>query len=86
MEKVPIRVIDHADASDKAHHDEMVNLVEQMLKLQNGVALAKTPQERTTLERQLVATDAQIDKLVYDLYGLSPDEIRVVENSILKLV
>jgi hypothetical protein len=85
MEKVPIRVIDHANASDKTRHDQMVNHVEQMLKLHKGVALAQTPQEKTTLERQLAATNAQIDKLVYDLYGLTPDEIRVLENSILKL-
>jgi hypothetical protein len=85
MEKVPIRVIDHAEVSDKIRHDQMVNLVEQILKLHNGLALAKTPQERTTLERQLAATDAQINKLVYDLYGLTPEEVRVLENSILKL-
>jgi hypothetical protein len=85
MEKVPIRVIDHANASDRTRHDQMVNFVEQMLKLYKGMALAQTPQERTTLERQLAATDAQIDKLVYDLYGLTPEEVRVLENSILKL-
>jgi hypothetical protein len=85
MEKVPIRVIDHANASDKTRHDQMVNHVEQMLKLHKSVALAQTPQEKTTLERQLAATNAQIDRLVYDLYGLTPEEIRVLENSILKL-
>jgi hypothetical protein len=63
----------------------MVNLVEQMQKLQQGMAVAKTPQEKTTLERQIAATDEQIDKLVYDLYGLTGDEIRILECSILKL-
>jgi hypothetical protein len=42
--------------------------------------MAKTPQEKTSLERQIAATDAQIDKLVYDLYGLTLDEIQVVEG------
>jgi hypothetical protein len=28
---------------------------------------------------QIEATDREIDALVYDLYGLSPDEIAVVE-------
>ncbi|MFA4873683.1 MAG: hypothetical protein WC659_07205 [Patescibacteria group bacterium] len=32
------------------------------------------------LQRQIAATDAQIDKLVYQLYGLTEEEIKVVEN------
>src|SRR5713101_4079814 len=39
----------------------------------------KTPPERTLLGRQIAATDAQIDRLVYDLYGLTEDEIKIVE-------
>ena len=33
------------------------------------------------LQMQIEATDAQIDKLVYDLYGLTEDEIKVVEGT-----
>ena len=42
----------------------------------------KTPQEKTALERQIAATDTQIDRLVYDLYALTEDEIRIVERTI----
>lgn len=42
---------------------------------------AKTPQEKTSLERQIAATDAQIDRLVYDLYGLTAEEITIVETA-----
>jgi len=31
--------------------------------------------------RQIAATDKQIDELVYELYGLTKDEIRVVEGA-----
>ena len=41
---------------------------------------ARTPPEKTSLERQIAATDAQIDRLVYDLYGLTADEIKIVEG------
>ena len=34
---------------------------------------------RTVLERQIAATDRQIDQLVYQLYGLTDDEIALVE-------
>jgi hypothetical protein len=33
------------------------------------------------LQRQIDATDAQIDKLVYDLYGLTEEEIKIVEEA-----
>jgi hypothetical protein len=42
---------------------------------------AKTPHEKTLLERQIAATDAQIDRLVYELYGLTPEEIKIIESS-----
>jgi hypothetical protein len=33
------------------------------------------------LQRQIAATDKQIDALVYELYGLTEDEIRIVEGA-----
>ena len=32
------------------------------------------------LERQIAATDTQIDRLVYDLYGLTEDETKIVKG------
>ena len=80
MEKVPVRVINFSDKSDKAAHDRMVKLVEQMLELHRQLTAARTPQEQTALERQIAATDTQIDRLVYDLYGLTEHEIAIVEG------
>ena len=40
---------------------------------------AKTPQEKTLIQRQIQATDRQIDKLVYQLYDLTEEEIQIVE-------
>ena len=80
MEKVPIRTINFSDKSDKTAHDRMVKLVEQMLELHPKLAGARTPQEKTALERQIAATDTQIDALVYELYGLTAEEIAIVEG------
>ena len=41
---------------------------------------ARTPHEQTALERQIEATDRQIDALVYELYGLTEEEIAIVEG------
>ncbi len=58
----------------------MVSLVEQMLALHKSFAAAKSPQEKERLARQIEVTDRAIDALVYELYGLSEEEIRIVEE------
>jgi len=80
IRKLPIRTIDFTDASDKALHDRMVELVSTMLKLHEDLQAAKTDHEKTTLHRQIDATDKQIDQLVYEFYGLTDKEIRIVEE------
>ena len=74
------RTIDPANPADVASHDRMVALVEQMLTLHRHLPEAKTDQEKTFIRRQIEATDAAIDALVYELYGLSDEEIKVIEG------
>jgi hypothetical protein len=59
--------------------DRMVELVERMLSLHKELAAAKTPAQHTVIQRQIEATDRQIDQLVYELYGLTDEEIKIVE-------
>ena len=77
---LPIRNINFANPADKSQHDRLVNLVEHMLTLHRQKAAARTPQEKIALERQISATDTIIDRLVYDLYGLTDKEIKIVEE------
>lgn len=51
-----------------------------MLTLHRQLAAARAPQDRTALERQIAATDTEIDRLAYQLYGLTDDEIKIVEG------
>jgi hypothetical protein len=80
--KLPLRPIDFTISTEKSNYDQIVDAVDQMLTYHEKLANAKTPQEKTFLERQITATDAQIDRLVYDLYNLTPEEIKIVEASI----
>jgi hypothetical protein len=48
--------------------------------LHKQLTAAKVPSEQESLKRQIDATDRQIDKLVYELYGLSEEEIKIVEG------
>ena len=79
MKSFPIRTIDFDNPDDVEMRDEMVKLVERMLdlhqQLQGSVLI-----HREVLEMQVEATDKEIDALVYRLYGLSDDEVAVVES------
>jgi predicted nucleic acid-binding Zn-ribbon protein len=60
----------------------MVALVEEMLALHRQLASARTSHEQTNLKRQIDAADRRIDRLVYDLYDLTEEKIRIVEEKI----
>ena len=52
-----------------------------MLDLHKRLAEARINTERNRLQQQIDATDRQTDKLVYKLYGLTNEEIEIVEGS-----
>ena len=81
LRRLPIPVLSLHSQNQKLKHDKMVSLVETMLDLNKQLAKAKTSHEKTALKRQIEATDRQIDKLVYELYGLTDEEIAIVEES-----
>ncbi len=82
MEKVPIRVIDQANARDKALHEQMVTLVDRVLDLTKKKHSGKlAPSELDNLERQIAATDAEIDDSVFKLYEITAKEREIIEGS-----
>lgn len=87
VERFPVRPINFSDADDKARHERMVSLVGRMLELtpllspqMGGGKGPRTPGEKERVMREIEATDKAIDRLVYELYGLSPEEIGIVEG------
>ena len=58
----------------------MLNL--QMLELQKKHHEARMGRDKELYERQIRVADAQIDKLVYELYGLTDEEIEIIEKSL----
>jgi len=55
-----------------------------MLELNKHLSQAKTDREKRLITQEIESTDRQIDSLVYGLYGLTADEIAVVEESVAK--
>jgi hypothetical protein len=76
----PIPKLDISKPVEGKLHALLVDLVEAILGLQKRATSARTPYEKEMLQRQISATDEAIDKLVYELYGLTEDEIRIVEG------
>jgi hypothetical protein len=58
----------------------MASLVERMLALHKSLASTHNPQEADRLAREVESTDRGIDGLVYELYGLTEEEVRIVEG------
>jgi hypothetical protein len=58
----------------------LASLSAKMLSLVPQLRAAKAEQERQVLQNAVDATDRQIDQLVYELYGLTNEEIAIVEN------
>jgi len=58
----------------------MVELIMKMLYFNKKMQNAKLDHEKTLLSRQVEAADGAIDALVYDLYGLTAEEIAIVEG------
>ncbi len=81
VEQLPIRRIDFSTKADMAAHDRMVRLVDSMLALHRQLATINSEAQRVAVQRQIEATDAEINRLVYELYGLTDEEIAIVEEA-----
>jgi len=71
-------LVNFSNLTDRVLHDRVVPLVERMLALHKQSP--RTPQEQEMVKREIESTDKGIDRLVYKLYGLSEEEITIVEG------
>lgn len=77
VRKLPIRQIDFNNPSEKKFHDNLVSLVEVMLDLNKKVQNA-TGNSKEQIQQQIQKTDNEIDELVYKLFNLTEEEIKIV--------
>jgi hypothetical protein len=78
---LPFPRINLRTPADKARHDKLVALVEKLLGLMPKLRQAQSESEKQTLQNAVSAADQQIDALVYELYGLTEEEIKLVEGA-----
>jgi hypothetical protein len=80
LDPFPIPDLDLSHRVHRTQHDRVVELVGVMLRLHKELRESKTASEQESVRAQIAATDGEIDRLVYDLYGLTEDEIAIVEG------
>jgi hypothetical protein len=76
MEHVPV-----VKTEDPRKSKAMDAAVKSMLLLHKRLSTEQHPNRREQLQREIDATDRQIDQLVYQLYGLTDEEISIVEDA-----
>jgi hypothetical protein len=81
LENLPFPALDLKKSYGCTLHDKMVDLVTQMLEAKKQEAVAGNDVKRDFWIRKAQGLDRQIDTLVYELYGLTLEEIDLVEGN-----
>ena len=76
----PIKKINYLDLEEKSKHDSLVSFVEKILEAYKQLQDAQTEQSKIQTKRKIQSLNNSIDQLVYELYELSPEEIKIVEG------
>jgi type II restriction/modification system DNA methylase subunit YeeA len=59
----------------------LASLVKRMLAIHQELRAATSSAAQARIEREIHVTDEQIDALIYELYSLTDDEIKIVEGA-----
>jgi hypothetical protein len=97
LSSIPRLVLDYRRVQDRGKHidcstilqipvfeidtSKIAELASQQIALHAKLATTKPGHAHTVIQRQIEATDRQIDQLVYQLYGFNDAEIALVEQS-----
>lgn len=76
VSKLPIRHIN----PDDVRHQHMVNLVDSMISMQEKYLKAHSPMEKAFIRNQITSLDRQIDRLTFDLYGITQEEEQIIDS------
>jgi hypothetical protein len=76
---LPVAVPGDSPAGGAPAHAGVVGYVRQLLALSERLRTARTAQERAQMQREFEVVGSRLDRLVYNLYGLSEEEIALVE-------
>jgi hypothetical protein len=79
LEGFPVHVVGGEDPKEAGKRKDLEQKVSRMLDLSARLAKARSEEARGRLQRLIDRTDREIDGLVYELYGLTEEEVAIVE-------
>ncbi|MDE1798030.1 MAG: hypothetical protein KGH63_01330, partial [Candidatus Micrarchaeota archaeon] len=77
VRSLPIKVTAQSEKEIPTHVNTILSLNKRLVELGD-----KQTSERQRLEKEIADTDKQIDELVYDLYGLTNEERKIIEEAV----
>ncbi len=81
LEKLPIKQIDFKNRQETLIHDQIVTCVEQLIELNKDLQIKTLETQKEQIKSKIGYHEEKINALVYQLYNLTEDEIKLIENS-----
>jgi len=76
----PVRVINFGDNAEKEIHNIIAKNVDKIMLLNIEIQNSKLNSEINTLKREIIFLENKINKNIYKLYDLTPEEIEIIEK------
>ena len=81
VSKLPIKVIDQTIPGEKDFYDKVIKLINQLLKLNEEKQQQTLQSKLDQIENRIDYCEQRINDIVYELYGLTKEEIALIENA-----
>lgn len=61
---------------------ELSKLLDEIQNTNKHLNIIKIPQERKEITQKIIRLEKEINNKIYELYDLTPDEIRIIEETV----
>ena len=78
--KIPIRIIDFNKSKDEDVSNKIIDHVKKIIHLNEEKAILPTSFQKDKIDQEIKNIDENIDELVYELYGITKEEIKIIEE------
>lgn len=79
LENLPIKIIDISKSEGRNIYEQIIKAVDALLELNERKSKVRLTQEKIQLNRRILYHEQIINQLLYDLYELSPEEIKLID-------
>lgn len=80
LDLIPIRKIDFKNKDDVEKQTKLANYTEQLLILYKELITVNLDSKKVQIKSKIEYNEDKINSLVYELYNLTDDEIKIIEN------